>query len=285
MRAALPWGIKDWLILLAAAMLAAAAFWTAGESLSYQWNWSGAFSYMVSPGEDGWRSGLLLQGLAASARLLLYAGVLSLLLGGLLAAALLSPARSAAVCLVECVRGLPPIVFIFIFFYFAGGHVAEAAGLGKFLSDNEGFWTGLLAGDARTADNFVVGVVCLALFEAAFFAEIFRAGVLSVDAGQREAARSLGFGRWRTMRLVVAPQALRNAAAPLAGQMVLLVKDSAILSVISAPELTFSAQEAAASSRHVFEIWLIAAALYFMLCWPLLRLAARLERRYPRSDR
>ena len=106
-----------------------------------------------------------------------------------------------------------------------------------------------------------------------------RAGVLSVERGQWDAARSIGLGRWHTLRLVVLPQALKNTAAPLVGQLILLVKDSAILSVISVPELTFSAQEAAVSSRQIFEVWLIAAGFYFALCWPLLRLAQNLENR------
>ena len=121
--------------------------------------------------------------------------------------------------------------------------------------------------------------MCLAIFESAFFAEIFRAGVLSVDNGQRDAARSMGLSRWQTQLLVIWPQMFRNIAAPLAGQFILLIKDSAILSVISVQELTFSAQEAAVSSGRIFEMWLLATGFYFALCWPLLWLAEKWSRR------
>lgn len=272
------WGKKDFALC---ALLALGAVWAlaeTGSSFSYKWNWQSAWSYVMADGEDGGiTAGLLLDGLAASVRLLIFAGALSLLLGALLAALLLSPFRAAAVCYVETLRNLPPLVFMFIFFYFSGAHVFD--GLGAVFADADGFWATVLLGDPRRAGEFVGGVVCLAMFEAAFFAEIMRAGVLSVESGQWDAARSIGLSKWKTLRLVVLPQALRNIAAPAAGQMILLIKDSAILSVISVPELTFSAQEASVSSRQIFEVWLIAAGFYFLLCWPLMKIAQRLEQR------
>ncbi|MBE8158614.1 MAG: ABC transporter permease subunit, partial [Betaproteobacteria bacterium] len=172
---------------------------------------------------------------------------------------------------------MPPLVFMFIFFYFIGGGWFEP--LGAWLVQNGGGLGEIFFGNPRMASNFLGGVLCLAIFEGAFFAEIIRAGVLSVEGGQWEAARAVGLSRRHILRFVVLPQAAKNAAAPLAGQLVFLVKDSAILSVISVPELAFSAQEAAVSSRQIFEVWLLAAAFYFALCWPLLHLAQKLERR------
>lgn len=268
---------RIWEYLLWTPLLAGAAWLAfAGGEFSYQWDFSRAWSYVAAEDENGGVvAGLLLSGLAGSLRLLLFAGALSLVLGALLAALLLSPLRAPAVCYVETLRNLPPLVFMFIFFYFT------AAGAFDFLADavGDGFWARALFGDPKRAGDFVGGVVCLAMFEAAFFAEIMRAGVLSVGCGQRDAARALGLSRWRTFRLVVLPQAGRNIAAPLVGQMILLVKDSAILSVISVPELTFAAQEASVSSRRIFEVWLLAAGFYFLLCWPMMLLAQKLERR------
>lgn len=261
------------------APLLAGAAWlvlSANGDFSYQWNFARAWGYVVSPDENGgYVAGLLLSGLAGSLRLLFFAGVLSLFLGAIVAAVLLSPLRAPAACYVETLRNLPPLVFMFIFFYFA------AAGAFDFLREAAGdsFWAKVLFGDPRRAGDIVGGVVCLAMFEAAFFAEIMRAGVLSVGGGQRDAARALGLSRWQTFRLVVMPQAAKNVAAPLVGQMILLVKDSAILSVISVPELTFSAQEASVSSRRIFEVWLLTAGFYFMICWPMMHLAQKLERR------
>ena len=271
------WGRWDFALCL---LLGAGAVWLAmyaGDNFSYRWDFRRAWSYVIAEDENGgYAAGLLLDGFAASFRLLIFAGALSLLLGALIAALLLSPLRAPATVYVESLRNLPPLVFMFIFFYFAAANVFDS--LGAALGDG-GPWTRLLLGEPNRAGNLIGGIVCLAMFEAAFFAEIMRAGVLSVGRGQWDAARSVGLGRWQTLRLVVLPQARRNIAAPLVGQMILLVKDSAILSVISVPELTFSAQEAAVSSRRIFEVWLLAAAFYFMLCWPMMRLAQRLEKR------
>ena len=276
------WGTADFALCFALAAGAALLIWRADGGLEYEWNWRAAFSYIASMDEGGsWRGGLLLDGLAASLRLLILGGALSLILGGALAALRMSPLGLLAACYVESLRNLPPIVFMFVFFYFVGGHIFAALGVGELLANNDSRWLTALVGEGHLAENFIVGVVCLALFESAFFSEVIRAGVLSVERGQWDAARALGFGRMQTLRLIILPQALKNTAAPLVGQLILLIKDSAILSVISVPELTFAAQEASASSRRIFEIWLLAAAFYFALCWPLLKLAERLERPRP----
>lgn len=273
------WGRGDFVLCLLLAAFAGWLIWHAGDGFSYRWDFSRAWKYVFAEDESGgFAPGLLLEGLAASARLLIYAGALSLVLGMIAAAMLLSDSfRAMAVAYVETLRNLPPLVFMFIFFYFAAGDAFDF--LGSQFANVDGFWAEIFLGDPNRAGEFLGGVVCLAMFEAAFFAEIMRAGVLSVGEGQRDAARALGLGRWQTFRFVILPQARKNIAAPLAGQMILLVKDSAILSVISVPELTFSAQEASVSSRRIFEVWLLAAGFYFMLCWPLMHLANKLERR------
>ncbi len=276
---ALRWGKRDAILCVCFAVAAAWLIWIISENLSYRWNWAAAWGYVISVSEEGdYQVGLLLSGLAASIRLLILAGALSLIIGAVVAALLLSPFRMAAMCYVESLRNLPPIVFIFIFFYFISSQLFNALDVGAFFAkqdDNE--WLMIFIGDPGLAENFIGGVVCLALFEGAFFAVIIRAGILSVERGQWDAARSIGLGRWHTLRWVIFPQALKNTAAPMAGQLILLIKDSAILSVISVPELTFNAQEASVSSRQIFEVWLLAAVFYFALCWPLLKLADKLE--------
>lgn len=271
------WGRGDFALCFLLAAGAAYLAVYAGDGFSYNWDFGRAWKYVVAEDEDGgYAAGLLLEGLAASVRLLIFAGALSLLFGAAIAALLLSPLRAVAVGYVETLRNLPPLVFMFIFFYFAAGDVFDSLGAAV---AGDGFWARFFFGDPRRAGNLLGGIVCLAMFEAAFFAEIMRAGVLSVGRGQWDAARGVGLGRWQTFYLVILPQARKNIAAPLAGQMILLVKDSAILSVISVPELTFSAQEASVSSRRIFEIWLLAAAFYFAICWPMMHLAQKLERR------
>ena len=168
---------------------------------------------------------------------------------------------------------------MFIFFYFIAPQLLGQAFWDALLSVSDNAVGRFLLGEPRLAENLLSGILCLALFEAAFVADIVRAGILSIDRGQREAARALGLTSWQTLRQIILPQTFARVAAPLVGQLVLLVKDSAILSVISVQELTFSAQETAVSTQQIFETWLLAAALYFALCAPILWLGARLERK------
>ena len=87
--------------------------------------------------------------------------------------------------------------------------------------------------------RFIPGVVALALNSSAYVAEIFRAGILAVDKGQAEAARSLGLSKWQSMRLVVLPQAVKNVLPALANEMVTMVKESSICPVLGMAERMF----------------------------------------------
>ena len=124
----------------------------------------------------------------------------------------------------------------------------------------------------------IAGTIVLALFESALFGEIVRAGIESVDTGQREAARSMGLTYGQEMRLVVLPQALKRVVPPTANQFITLVKDSSIVSIISIQDLTFKTLELVSSTRMVFEGWLTCAAFYFVICFTLSRLFASLEK-------
>lgn len=271
------WTLWDTLVCL---LLAAVVMWIARKTaveLNYAWDWRSPLSYIIADdGAGGWRGGLLLEGMAMSLRLMLAGGSLALALGGILAALALSPLpplRWLVRVYVEGLRHLPPIVFMFIFFYFIAS---------PFLSGGAVMWDGALArfflGDPALSENLLIGVLCLGVFEAAFVCDIIRAGVLAVERGQWDAAKSVGMKPLTVLRLVVLPQAVARVAAPLTGQLILLIKNSAILSVISVQELAFTAQETAVSTQQVFETWLLAAAFYFALCYPLARLAARLEK-------
>ena len=98
--------------------------------------------------------------------------------------------------------------------------------------------------------RFIPGVVALALNSSAYVAEIFRAGILAVDAGQMEAARSLGLSKWQGMKLVVLPQAIKNVLPALANEVVTMVKESSICSMLGMAELMFGAK-AVASTTYI----------------------------------
>ena len=105
------------------------------------------------------------------------------------------------------------------------------------------------------------------MFSGAYVTEIVRAGIESVSRAQYEAGGSIGLSRLQIMRYVVLPQALARVIPPLAGQFIILIKDSSLVSLISIQELTFYALEIANSTTQVFEVWIFVGLLYFAICY------------------
>jgi polar amino acid transport system permease protein len=112
-----------------------------------------------------------------------------------------------------------------------------------------------------------------------------RAGIQSVDKGQWEASRAIGLSPFNVLRDIIMPQAIRKILPPLAGQFITLIKDSAIVSLISIQELTFLATEVAATTTKVFETWILVGAIYFVLCYSFAMLFGYLERRASKNER
>jgi polar amino acid transport system permease protein len=136
-----------------------------------------------------------------------------------------------------------------------------------------------LFGPVSLISNTFSGIFCLALFEAAYITEIVRSGIQSVSSGQREAAMSIGLSRRQQMCYVILPQAIQRVIPPLAGQFIILIKDSSIVSLISIQELTFLTLEVANSTQRVFEVWVFVAGVYFVLCYSCALIFRRLEKR------
>jgi polar amino acid transport system permease protein len=130
--------------------------------------------------------------------------------------------------------------------------------------------------------TFPAAVLAMSLWMAANTSEVVRGGVQSISRGQFEAARSLGLGWASTMRFVILPQATRRMLPPFVGLCTILVKDTSLAAIIGVFELTRAAQETIERTLRSFEIYGAAAAIYFALCFPLTRLAARLETRLGR---
>lgn len=129
----------------------------------------------------------------------------------------------------------------------------------------------------------VAAVLALTLNSAAYVAEIFRAGIASVDPGQEEAARALGMSRAQVMRFVILPQAVRNVLPPLTNEGIALLKDSSLVSIIGLAELTRAGQELASQLAAPLAIWPLVALFYLMATLPLTRLASALEKRLHRQ--
>lgn len=227
------------------------------DGVSYDWQWYRVWRYLGRWTDGSFAPGPLLDGLGMTVRIAL-SGLGLAVAAGLGAALLrLSPwpvARGMACAYVGCLRNTPLLLqLFFVYFLFA-----PAVGVGP----------------------FGAAVLALGLFEGAYMAELFRAGVQSVPRSQWEAGISLGLGVWSTLRLVVLPQAVRRMLPPLTSQLVSLIKDTSLVSAIAVADLTMQAQVLIADTFLAFEIWLIVAALYLLLTLCVALPARWLEHRY-----
>jgi len=131
--------------------------------------------------------------------------------------------------------------------------------------------------------SFAAAVTGLGMLGAAYMAEIHRAGIESVQKGQREAALSIGLTPSKAMRWVVLPQASRVVIPPTANYAIGLLKDTAVVSTVAAPELIFAAKTLVSQTILPMQVYLLAALVYLALSLPLARLARHLELRFSRG--
>ena len=114
-------------------------------------------------------------------------------------------------------------------------------------------------------NNFTAGMVIISINTAAYMAEIIRSGIQSIDAGQMEAAKSLGMTNTQTMINIIFPQAIKNTFPSLGNQFIVNIKDSCMLNAISVVELFFQAQSVAGTNMRYIEVYLVVAVLYLIL--------------------
>jgi polar amino acid transport system permease protein len=285
--------MADIAIAIAVAALLALAAWRTNAVLDYRWSWSNVWPFVIrtDPATGEWRPNIILQGLATTLRLAVYgiliAGLIGAVSGYMRAGRRLAP-RLIAGAYVMIVRNIPPVVFVFVFAFFVASQVMPSLGVAdrvRTLSPTTQWWLSILLGDLRLIENFFIGLLCLSIFSGAYVAEIVRAGLQSVPRAQIEAGESIGLSRLDVQRFVVLPQALRNVLPPLAGQFIQLIKDSSLVSLVSIQELSFMAQDVQVATRRVFEVFLLIAAIYFVICFGLSRLFAWLEARAARAYR
>lgn len=177
------------------------------------------------------------------------------LVSGLMSASANKLLRYAATVYVDLIRGTPLLVQMF-FIYF---------GLPVFLG---------IRIPAETA-----GIIAISLNAGAYISEIFRAGIISIHQGQREAARSLGLSSYLTMRLVILPQATRRMVPAFVNQIIVSIKDTSLLSVIGIRELTQSGEIIISANFRAFEIWGTVGVFYLIMIYLLTQLSRWLERR------
>ena len=131
----------------------------------------------------------------------------------------------------------------------------------------------------RHMDPFVAAIASCSINSGAYVAEIFRAGIQSIDTGQMEAGRSLGMTWGQTMRYIIVPQAFKRVIPPLGNEFIALLKDSSLVSVIGFEELTRRGQLVIARTYGSLEIWTCVAIIYLLMTVTISRFVAYLERR------
>ncbi len=129
-------------------------------------------------------------------------------------------------------------------------------------------------------EPFVAAVAACSINSGAYVAEIFRAGIQSIDKGQMEAGRSLGMSWTQTMRYIVIPQAFRRIIPQLGNEFIAMLKDSSLVSVIGFEELTRKGQLVIASTYGSLEIWSAVAIIYLVMTLSITRFVAYLEKRF-----
>lgn len=184
--------------------------------------------------------------------------VMCLVIGALTALsyrARLLPLRYLARGYIKFIRGTPLMMQIYLFYYIVGTA-----------------W--------QVNSRFLAGVLILSIFEGAYVAEILRGSYESLDRGQLEAARAVGFSRKDSFIQVILPQMVSRSLPALTGQFASIIKDSSLLSLISLIELTQATRELTATRFNLFEGYLLLGILYLLMTLPLNALTGWLEKRY-----
>jgi glutamine transport system permease protein len=202
---------------------------------------------------------MLLKGLQVTLYIFVIAIIIGFLIGLVIALFRLAPIKILnwiAKIYVDAIRGTPFIVQLF-FIYF-----------------------GVNSLQIVSLNSTTAGIITVAINAGAYFAEIIRAGIQSIDKGQTEAARSIGFTGAQTMRYIILPQAFRRMLPTITNQSIISLKDTSLLSVIGIADLTQQGQIQASATFEAFKIWLAVGIIYFIIIYLLTLLANFVERRF-----
>lgn len=212
---------------------------------------------------DRWK--LYLEGLGVTLRIAVFAAILGMLIGTILAFMKLSVRRNGkrtilaviANIYIDVIRGTPSVLQLMIMWF-------------------------IIFSSAK--NGVVVAVLSFGINSGAYVAEIVRAGILAVDKGQMEAGRSLGLSKTQTMIYVIIPQAVKNVLPPIGNEFIVLLKETAIVGYVSLTDLTRAANQIASRTYEAFMPLIGAAMIYFVVIKILTILLGKLEGRLRKSD-
>ncbi|TQS42094.1 amino acid ABC transporter permease [Cryptosporangium phraense] len=268
-RSRIPWA--HWLIGAVLLVLAAQLVHFLVFNPAFEWDVVGRYLFEPS----------VLRGLGTTVLLAVAAMVVGLLLGTTIAACRLSafaPLRWAGTAYVTVFRSIPPLVQLI--FWFNLGYLLPKISLGLPFGPEFVRWS---SNDLITP--VTAAVLGLGLNEAAYLAEIVRAGLIGVDSGQRDAARSLGYTGGQTFFRVTLPQAMRVIIPPTGSQFITVLKGTSLVSVIAMADLLYSVQAIYGQTYQVVPLLVVACAWYLVVVSLFSLGQQRLERHFARGER
>jgi polar amino acid transport system permease protein len=238
--------------------------------------------------------GAIAQGLTLTINVTFIAYALALVMGLLIALARVSQNAfiyNVSTFYVEIIRGLPTLVLLlYVAFVLIPGLIDGLNKLGAALAPpdavpnliaNIGTW--LVGIKVRQIPDVTRVIIALAVAYSAFVSEIFRAGIISVDRGQMEAARALGMTYWQAMRYVILRQAIRQALPPLGNDFIAMLKDSSLVSALGVRDITLQGKLYEASTFLTFKTYNVVAYLYLVMTLLLSLVVKWIEQRMSRE--
>lgn len=251
--------------ILQIAILLIAIVWvldSGAQAMGYQWQWERVPDYIAFYEDGEWWPAELVDGLIVTLKISAISLFFTLVIGFVTALLRLSNSKvgnAIGTTYVELIRNTPLLVQIYLLYFVFG----PVIGL----------------------DRFSTAVLALSLFQGAYTAEIFRAGLNSIPKGQFEAAKTLGLSPLFAYKDVILPQVLQRTLPPLTNEVVSLIKNSSIVSVMAIFDLTTEARNIVSETAMPFEIWFTVAAIYLALTLSLSGLSAWLEHKLGASWR
>ncbi|MBI9105767.1 MAG: amino acid ABC transporter permease [Spirochaetales bacterium] len=282
----------DFIILGLAAVLVIYIVYRIKVTIRYEWAWEILPKYIFRFDDKlgRWVSAAIFSGFIMTIKLSIWGIILGTAIGivmGILRVHTELFGRVISRVYVDLIRNIPPLVLVFIFYFFFSSQILDNLGLEELVKASGPVIQSILTVifiKPSLFNEFLSAVLSIALYEGAYITEIVRAGIESIPKGQWEAGHAIGLSRYRQFRHIILPQALRNVLPPLSGQFISTIKDSAIVSVISVPELSFQGMQVMASTYASFETWIVITGLYFILTFSCAAFFGRLLQRLKAAD-
>lgn len=264
---------NDFIILTLTAVLLFYIAYRVKVTIRYEWAWEIIPKYLFRFDVDqgSWKIATIISGFLITIKLSIWGIILGLFIGVVMGCLRVHTelfGRFISRAYVDLIRNIPPLVLVFIFYFFFSSQILNNLGFEEFIKTSgasfQTFMT-IIFIKPSLINEFLSAVLSIALYEGAYITEIIRAGIESIPRGQWEAGDAIGLSCYRKYRHIILPQALKNVLPPLSGQFISTIKDSSIVSVISVPELSFQGMQVMASTYAAFETWIVITCMYFLL--------------------